>query len=404
LHHPQAVQAVKRKSRPRRAQHAAAAALLAALIVTHADRARAQEDDEAFQLIGRDAQSMTLSEVVNDQKFQEVRRGVFWQMPFGQMHTRYIRFRFDNIKSPPGASYSIRVLRLPLEEEVARYPASEFASHDSFMTGLLPSGELRIELTAASAPTGLSFRLQRAVWQAPPHQVTPHSPIIATTLLASLPAGSLMHQPEHSVALLHIGPTEVTCTGVLIDEQTVATNHHCMLYSLAWQESKQSATPSCQDVVAEFDFLTKNQRGPSANCVSVRTDEALDIALLNLDRKAAEIGPDNNRHPVKIRPASEGIPQIVRLLHHPVGFPLAIAEFCKVHKVEQTDIFHDCGAANGSSGSPLFDEQMRWVGLHYKGAYPRTWTTERILRDLQENGPKYNRARKAAAIMEFLKK
>jgi hypothetical protein len=196
----------------------------------------------------------------------------------------------------------------------------------------------------------------------------------------------------------------VTCTGVLIDEQTLATNHHCMLYSLAFQQSKQSARPSCQDVVAEFDFLAQNQRGASANCVAIKADEALDVALLTLDRKAAEIGPEKRRRPVQIRPVSEGMPQIVRLLHHPLGFPLAIQEHCRVHKVEQTDIFHDCGAANGSSGSPLFDEQMRWVGLHYKGAYPRTWTNEQQFQDMQKNGPKYNRARTVAAIMEFLKK
>jgi Trypsin-like peptidase domain len=395
---------MKRPPGAPRALHAAAGALLAALVLIPAQRALAQEDEEAFHLIAQDSQSMTLNEVVEDQKFQEVRKGVFWQMPFGQMHTRYIRFRFDNIKSPPGASYSIRVLRLPLEEEVARYPASAFANQESFMTGLLPSGELRIELAAESAPTGLSFRLERAVWRTPPHGVTVHSPIVSTMLITFFPQGSAMREPEHSVALLHIGPTEVTCTGVLIDEQTLATNHHCLQYSLAWQQSKQSATPSCQDIVAEFDFLAPNQRGASADCVSVKTDEALDIALLTLDRKAAEIGPETNRQPVKVRPASEGMPEIVRLVHHPLGFPLAIQEHCRVRKVEQTDIFHDCGAANGSSGSPLFDEQMRLVGIHYKGAYPRTWTNEQQFADMQKNGPKYNRARTAAAVLEFLKK
>jgi hypothetical protein len=123
-----------------------------------------------------------------------------------------------------------------------------------------------------------------------------------------------------------------------------------------------------------------------------------------LGRKAGEIGPEKKRRPVKARPAGEGVPQVVRLLHHPLGFPLAVQEHCRVHKVEQTDILHDCGAANGSSGSPLFDEQMRWVGLHYKGAYPRTWTNEQQFQDMQKNGPKYNRARTVAPILQFLKK
>jgi hypothetical protein len=398
------MQGVRWALHPPRARHAAAVLLLLGLIATSVQHVLAQEEPEAFQLIHQDGRSMTLDTVVDEAQFREVRKGVFWQMPFGQMRTRYIRLRFDNIKSPPGASYSIRVLRLPLEEEVARYTASEFAARDSFMTGLLPSGELRIELWAESLPKGLSFRLERAVWRAPPAGVTVHSPIVNTLLITFFPEGSPIREPERSVAVLHIGPTEVTCTGVLIDEQTVATNHHCMQYSLAFQQSKQSATPSCQDVVAEFDFLAQNQRGSSANCVSVRTDEALDVALLVLDRKAAEIAPERKRRPVKVRPPSEGIPQVVKLLHHPIGFPLAVHEHCRVHKVEQTDIFHDCGAANGSSGSPLFDEQMRWVGLHYKGAYPRTWSNEKQLQDMQVNGPRYNRARTVTAIMEFAKK
>jgi V8-like Glu-specific endopeptidase len=381
-----------------------AATLLIALVATFAHRVVAQEEEEAFQLVHQDSRSMVLNRIVGEQSLREVRKGVFWQMPFGQMKTRYIRFHFDNIKSPPGASYSLRVLSLPFEQEVARYPADKFAQGESFMTGLLPSGELRLELAADSIPQGLSFRLERAIWRAPSGTVTVHSPIVSTMLITSLPDGSPFREPEHSVAILHIGPTEITCTAILIGEQMVATNHHCVKYSLAYQQSKQSATPSCQDIVVEFDFLAQNQRGSTANCVSLKTDEVLDVALLTLDRKASEIGTNKNRRPVKLRPASEGVPDVVRMLHHPLGFPLAIQEHCRVRKVEGTDIEHDCAPANGSSGSPIFDDQMRWVGIHYKGAYPRTWTNEKQFEDMQKNGPKYNHARAATAVMDFLKK
>jgi hypothetical protein len=389
---------------PLRGRGAAAVVLLLGLAFTFAHRVVAQEEEEAFQFVHQDARSMDLNVEVDEQKFREVRKGVFWQMPFGQTKTRYIRFRFDNIKSPPGASYSIRVLTLPFEQEVARYPADKFAQAESFMTGLLPSGELRLELAADSAPQGLSFRLERALWRIAPGTVTVHSPLVSTLLVGTLPASSPFHEPEHSIAIVHIGPTETTCTGTLVDEQTVATNHHCVKYSLAYQKSKQSAAPSCQDIVVEFDFLAPNQRGSTANCIALKTDEALDVALLTLDRKASEIGPDKNRRPVKFRPAGEGPPDVVRMLHHPLGFPLAVQEHCRVRKVEQADLFHDCSPANGSSGSPLFDEQMRWVGIHYKGAYPRSWSNEKQFEDMQKNGPKYNQARAASAVIEFLKK
>ena len=321
---------------------------------------------------------MTLNEAADEQTFRELRRGVYWQALFGQANARYIRLRFDGIKSPPNAAYRIRVLRLPLEEEVASYPAAEFSRLDSFMTGLLPPGELRIELLADSAPKGVSFRLERAIWSGAPTQITVHSPIVNTLLITFFPEGSAIRAPEHSVAILHIGPTETTCTGVLLDAKTVATNHHCMLYSLAFQRSKQTPAPSCQDITVEFDFFAPNQRGPTAQCDGVKIDDKLDVALIRLDREAGDVAPGKKREPVKMRPASEGTPEVVRMLHHPIGLPLAVHEHCRIFKVEQTDLLHDCAATNGSSGSPLFDEQMRWVGLHYKGP-------------IRRNGPSRNR-------------
>lgn len=394
---------MRRPPRSLRAWHAGAAALLLMLAAGPVQSVLAQ-DEASFQLVNQDSRSTTINEMVDDQTFRELRRGVYWQALFGQSNTRYIRLRFDGIKSPPNAAYRVRVLKLPLEEEVASYTAAEFSRQESFMTGLLPPGELRVELLADSAPKGVSFRLERALWSGPPTQSSVHSPIVNTLLITFFPEGSAIRAPEHSVAALHIGPTETTCTGVLIDGWTVATNHHCMLYSLAFQQSKQTPAPSCQDVTVEFDFFAPNQRGPTAQCEAVKTDDKLDVALLRLDRDASELTPGKPREPVKLRPASEGMPDVVRMLHHPIGLPLAIHEHCRIFKVEQTDLFHDCAATNGSSGSPLFDEQMRWVGLHYKGAYPKEWSVEKQNADRLQNGPKFNQARAGAAVLEFLKK
>lgn len=388
---------------PQRGWPIAAAALFLLLAVMPVQSAGAQEE-EAFQLTHRDAISKPLNETADDQKFRELRRGVYWQTTFGQMNTRYIRFRFDNIKSPSGAAYRVRILRLPLEEEVASYPGAEFAQQDSFMTGLLPSGELRIELLADSVPTGLSFRLESALWQALPTEALVHSPLVRIIYAVTYPENSPLREQARSVAMLHIGPLETTCTAVLIDEQTLATNNHCMKYSLAYQQTKQAQTPACHDIVAEFDFLAPTQRGTQAKCKSVSTDETLDLALLTFDRQAIEMAPGKARQPVKMRPLGEGMPTAVRLIHHPLGLPLVIDDQCALRKVEQPDLLHDCSAVNGSSGSPLFDEQLRWIGLHYKGPYPRTWTVEKIFEHIQKNGPSYNRAKASAVIADFMKK
>jgi hypothetical protein len=397
------MQGVKPAARWRDGLHAAAAALCLALAAVPMQSALAQED-EAYERVHQDARTQDLNETADEQKFRELRRGVFWESTFGHANTRYIRFRFDNIKSPPGAAYRIRILQLPLENEVASYPAGEFAHADTFMTGLLPAGEFRIELLADSTPKGLSFRLASALWQVLPTEALVHSPIVKIVYANSFPATSPLREPAHAVAMLHIGPLETTCTGVLIEAGTIATNYHCMKYSLAFQQSKQSPTPSCDDVMAEFEFLALNQRGTTAKCRSVTADEKLDLAFLGFDPRDIELAPGKPRQPVKIRPASEGMPSNVELIHHPLGLPLVIDEHCAVRKVEQPDLLHDCSAVNGSSGSPLFDEKLRWIGLHYKGPYPRTWTIEKIFDDIQKNGPSYNRARESSVIEARLKK
>ena len=338
------------------------------------------QEEEAFQLVHKDARTKTLEETADEPKFRELRRGVFWQTTFGQMNTRYIRFRFDNIKSPPGAAYRVRILSLPVENEVATYTAAEFSQRNTFMTGLLPPGELRIELLADSAPKGLSFRLESALWQALPTEALVHSPMVKIVYAITFPVAPLRGPTPPSPCCTSARSN--TCTAVLVDEQTLATNHHCVKYSLAYQQTKTTAAPACDDIMAEFDFLGPQQRGATARCRSVSTDEALDVALLRFDPQALEMAPGKPRQPVKMRPPAEGMPTTLRLIHHPLGLPMVIEEHCVLRKVEQPDILHDCSAVNGSSGSPLFDEQMRWVGLHYKGPYPKTWTLEKIFEDV----------------------
>ena len=404
MHVLEILQGVKRIARGAGARDAAFAALLLLAFGPAPTQSALAQEDEAYERVHQDARTQDLNVSGDEQKFREIRRGVFWESSFSHTNTRYIRFRFDNIKSPPGAAYRVRILQLPVENEVASYPASEFSRSDTFMTGLLPPGEFRIELLADAIPKGLSFRLASALWQVLPTEPLAHSPIVKIVYANSFPATSPLRESAHAVAMLHIGPLETTCTGVLIEAGTIATNYHCMKFSLSFQQSKQSATPSCDDVMAEFEFLALNERGTTAKCRSARTDEKLDLAFLDFDPRDIELAPGKPRPPVKVRPASEGMPTNVELIHHPLGLPLVIDEHCAVRKVEQLDLLHDCSAVNGSSGSPLFDDKLRWIGLHYKGPYPRTWTIEKIFDDIQKNGPSYNRARTSDVVEARLKR
>jgi hypothetical protein len=361
-------------------------------------------DEKEYQQIYQDAAAKVLNETVDDTKFQDQGQGVFWRNSFAQPKTRYIRFRFDHIMSPQGLRYRVRILREPAEEEVASYTGDEFARDESFMTGLLPPGHLRIELVSEARPQGLSFRLERALWQAKSTEAKPQTPVLKFKYIRTLPENSPPWTVAPTVARLHIGPMETSCTGVLVDQGTVATNYHCMQASLSFLTTEQTAKPSCHDILAEFDYLTADQRGPTARCLAVRTDKQLDVALLTFAPEAIRTTSGQERRPIQLRPADEGAPQVVTLIHHPLGLPLVVEENCSLTGVDQVDLLHDCLSTSGSSGSPLFDEKMRWVGLHYKGAYPSKWTIERLEEDFTNNGPRYNRARASTVVSEFIKK
>ena len=259
---------------------------------------------------------------------------------------------------------------------------------------------------AQEKPEGLSFRLVHILWQAIAGQpLTPQNFVPTWAPLQTLPPESAATVAAKAVALLHIGPDlqKMTCTGVLIGDGLLATNYHCMKNSLAFLRSEAQVNQSCEDIWVEFDYLAPGAQGVQTRCLAARVDKQLDIALLSIDAESIP-SAGQLRAPLPVRPAAEGIPGEVILLHHPQGLPLAINERCKVRSTMPAEIAHDCGTTAGSSGSPLLDEQMRWVGLHYSGPYPNTWTVDQMENHIRRYGPSYNnRARTAGAVLEFLR-
>jgi hypothetical protein len=343
-----------------------------------------------------------LSEVVENSKMHDIGGGVLWEREFHQTGTRYIRFYFDQISSPPGVNYHIRVVD-GAENEVRHYETEQFARSESFMTDLLPPGDLRVQLVADSLPQGLVFRLASVSWQQWRNDVRSETPVLDFLPLAALPDGSPLKKVAPSVAMLHIGPDllEITCTGVLVERNVIATNYHCVENSLDFKKTEGASSPTCNDVIAEFDYLQNGRRGPTARCKTVKASKQLDVALLTFDPNDLRMADGQQRPSVLIRPRSEGMPAKVHLIQHPLGLPLAVAENCRVPRMEQIDILHNCNSASGSSGSPLLDEQLRWVGLHYQGAYRSDWSQQMVENDFIRNGPRYNRARISTAVADF---
>ena len=332
--------------------------------------------------------------------------GVWWEKDYARAGGRYLRFHFDEIRSAGKPDFKLEVWEMPDSRRIATYDGAAFAADSTFTTDLLPAGDLRLKLVAPARPDGLSFRWAHATWRGGTSAFEPESPVAPYRLVGGLKPGTpqftLARAAAVPLAMLHVGPLDVACSGVLVGKDLVATNHHCMVYSLKFQRTKGTTPAACDDVVVEFDFLERGVRGVATRCVAVAlADAALDIAVLRIDPEKIKAA-GQPRRPVVLRPESEQPPTRVIVVHHPVGLPAAIQTTCEITGTVQTELLHDCYTLRGSSGSPLLDEQLRLTGIHYRGPYPITWTLQQVEKDQADHGPRYNQARMLDAIRRLV--
>ena len=164
-------------------------------------------------------------------------------------------------------------------------------------------------------------------------------------------------------------------TGILVGEKRILTNRH--VYDRAHQ-----ADPSLKHWKAVFDYVSEKQdfdtlpRVPihvPARLISSLPDD-LDYAFLDL----AEV-PEGDRGVLVAHPGRRvqlNVPTHVltyrahetpasgkprpRLLEERTGKILSV-------DTSHNRFAHDAVTTPGSSGSPLFDEEFHWVGLHHEG-------------------------------------
>jgi hypothetical protein len=165
-------------------------------------------------------------------------------------------------------------------------------------------------------------------------------------------------------------PSAARCSGVLIDDDLLATAGHCL---------GADVDAVCRQTRVVFGYWY----GDSARALELSNDEVFtcrrvvthetangDFAVLQLDRAVGG----------RLRPAApaEDLAQtgaFLRLASHGAGLPLKVelhAEVVEASAAEPlflaaTDTF------GGSSGGPLYDEQWRWIGLAAKGGVDWTW-------------------------------
>lgn len=367
--------------------------LFFATSVAFATAVVAQPDDRVWH---QDLESTVLDLEVRVPAKASPTLAVTWQQSMGKQNVRYVRIQLGEFQGDPGPDAKLRVMLEPLGTQVASYSWKEMAAAgNSFMTDLLPAGTLRLQLMQGVGPKASSFKLMKLHSKTPRKTFTPQSAGVPRDMpLHSFDSTHVVHQLARSVAMLHIGPTGVTCTGFLVAPGVIATNHHCIIKSLRFLQTENQAHKACDDVLVEFDYV-KNERGLTARCEKVETaDEPNDVALLRIVGipKAAD-GTD--RAPIARSGLTTGS---LTILHHPSGLPLGVEVMCNRRGKDAGDLLHDCGTSPGSSGSAIFDDSGKVVGLHYKGAYPPHWTLEQVYGHRETYGPSFNRAKPATVV------
>jgi V8-like Glu-specific endopeptidase len=371
---------------------------LLALAMLCLGSASAQDNETSFRRIHRDLASQDLNVVApiaaSDANPPEVK----WQQSFERHGFRYLRFQLGGFAGDENAEIELHFRKEPLGELLAKYTWKELvAAGDGFLTTLLPAGRIRLQIVQGRVGTAGSVRIEKLHWKAPSMTLDPQSPAARDKLLETFPASHLARRLAPSVAMLHIGPTGVTCTGFLIAPGKLATNHHCIEYSLRFQKSKADQYPACGDVLVEFDYTRPDIRGKTAVCTRVGDrSQPEDFAILELaDTPLSESGAP--RTPLN-RGKKLDADTVLTILHYPRGLPLAVEIQCLLQRVEGNDVLHNCQTSSGSSGSALFDDAGAALGIHYKAAYPLSWTLEQVENDRVTHGPRYNRAKPISVI------
>lgn len=174
----------------------------------------------------------------------------------------------------------------------------------------------------------------------------------------------------HSVAAVYWvdGGNWRVCTGFMVSSRHFVSNHHCV------------ATPhDCESARVIFGYREHPDRidpGRWFACKRVVDNlsvRAFDVGALELDVQA-DI-PDPPRA-LSVAPAPLVLKQSLAMLQHPFGLPMRLVRRgCDVARVSaqsptagsMADFAHQCDTADGSSGSPMLNEQGQLVGIHHWG-------------------------------------
>jgi len=150
-----------------------------------------------------------------------------------------------------------------------------------------------------------------------------------------------------------------SCTGSLLVDNYVLTNHHCLPAAGDLQPVKASIL---------LDYLTVDGKAAKRYAIALKPTEwnaTLDYALAK-----AEGEPNAAYGALKLQFAA-GLPgQSLMVIHHPLGRPKMMSRFrCLAlrEQPEAAELRHRCDTLGGSSGSLIFNTRSEIVALHRQG-------------------------------------
>jgi V8-like Glu-specific endopeptidase len=150
-----------------------------------------------------------------------------------------------------------------------------------------------------------------------------------------------------------------SCTGSLLVDNYILTNHHCLPVMGEFEPVKASIL---------FDYLALDGKTAKRYALDIKPTEW--SAMLDYALTKAEGEPTAIYGAVKLQSAP-GLPgESLMVIHHPLARPKMMSRFRCLALREQpdaTELRHRCDTLGGSSGSLVFNARGEIVGLHREG-------------------------------------
>jgi V8-like Glu-specific endopeptidase len=183
--------------------------------------------------------------------------------------------------------------------------------------------------------------------------------------------------------------SEVYGSGFRIADDLLITNHH-VLHNVKQGDEPAIAVQAWFNY--ELDWANKKLTKLPVDCdpASIVTDKEHDWSVIRVSSPIPDQYP-----PVDLTRLGEvGVDDRVYIIQHPDGMPKKVGMHHNIVRYVDSDLLqYWTDTKNGSSGSPVFDEQWRLVGLHHR------WVT----RDVDGKAEYRNQGRRITRVLERMR-